>query len=86
MRPALIIAEAQCYDIRSSYRQSDAESRPGGSVKFRPDMGSGRYKTWFYSLRSLDTKTKTARQVPITSDVKVTPQGLQGSEPYDCRD
>jgi integrase len=33
-------------------------------------------KRGFITLRSLDTKTKTARQVPITPDVKVTLQRL----------
>ena len=33
-------------------------------------------KRGFITLRSLDTKTRTARQVPMTPDVKVTLQGL----------
>jgi integrase len=33
-------------------------------------------KRGFITLRSLDTKTKTARQVPMTPDVKVTLQRL----------
>jgi integrase len=33
-------------------------------------------KRGFITLRALDTKTKTARQVPMTPDVKVTLQGL----------
>jgi len=61
LKPVLILA----------YQLGQRMSEVIGMTWDRVDLKRG-----FITLRSIDTKTKTARQVPLTPDVRITLQGM----------